>query len=337
MTRIVFLVAFLLGFIGSASAQYRRDLHKEMERLDADVALMLRRNLEFMPVWSHGSDSVYVNVQGYWYTLEIARTSLVRTEIDGHDGGWNQNEILEPIPVSFDENRYALDLEKSMYSAEKDNIKATISKAGTTHTLLVTIDGKEYYRQESNGEALLFPRISPDGNYLVFVGDRSGLLLIRLAPEKLKLTKVDKKLNNAIDVMNDNNCEKSMKLFEGVLDEDSTNVVALHNLALCQFNLNLLDELEATIDIGLRHDPEYFETNELLASLHYLRGEYEAAAEVCEIIKAAHPYYYENYYLLLATYEALEDLQNICKTLKSSINAGLADKELKAYYLGSCN
>ncbi|GAB5418092.1 MAG: hypothetical protein Crog4KO_31720 [Crocinitomicaceae bacterium] len=337
MIRIAFIVAFFFGFTGTTTAQYRRDVHKEMDRLDADVALMLRRDLEFMPVWSEGSDSIYVNVQGYWYTLEIARTSLVKTEIDDHRGGWNQNEILETIPSAFDESIYLPDMEANIRFAEQDNIKATITQEELKSILVVEIDGGEYYRQESNREAFLFPRISPDGKFLVFIGDRSGLLMIRLKPEKSKLTKVEKKLNKAIDVMNDNNCEKSMRLFEGVLAEDSANVVALHNVALCQFNLNLLDELEKTIEIGLRHDPDYFETNELLASLHYLRGEYEEAAEVCEVIMAEHPYYYENYYLLLATYEALEDLQNICRTLKNFIDAGLVDKELEFYYLSSCN
>lgn len=337
MIRIIFAVAVLFGTAFSAASQYRRNLDKELDRLDTDIALILSRSLDYMPIWSDSSDAVYVNILDYWYTFNITQTSLVESEIRGKKGAWNQNELLEPIDDAIVANFELDDYMENARIAEQGNVKATIEQQGFSSILIIEVDGKEFYRQQSGGEVYLFPAISPDGKYLVFISEMNGLMLVRLPHKTAKMSKLDKILNKGIRSMNKNDCEYSMKHFKEALEIDSTNVTALHNLALCQFNLNLLEELAITLSKGLRHDPGNFESQELLASLHYLNGEYEEAAEICEVIMDAQPYYYENYYLLLAVYEAMEELKPICRTLEKAQAARLGDPELKAYYLSSCN
>lgn len=337
MIRILCFVAFLVGGTGAVSGQYRREISKEMDRLDAEVAVLLQRPPENIPVWNSNSDSIYVSLGGYWYALEVSKLSLVKTEIAGKKAGWNQNEILEPAPNHLDGIAKLLDNENIMHFHRKEHISVRITANDAGNTLSVSSNNEILYQQKSSLETYLFPSISPDGKYLAFIGDRNGLMLVPLSKEKQKRQKLDKILNKGIAAMNDNKCATSMKFFRKALAIDSTNGTALHNLALCQFNLNLLDDLETTLKSAIRHHPEYFENFEIWASLHYLKGNYDEAAKACEDIMAAHPYYYENYYLLLATYEALEDLQNICRVLKAAQNARLDNSELKAYYLSSCN
>lgn len=336
MIKFVVFVALFLTTVANVSGQYRRDINKELDRLDTDVALVLQRNFDYSPFWSDSSDAVYVSILDQWYTFHITRASLVETKIAGKLGGYNQNEILESIEAETVTN-FDLDNQlELLHSTERENISVTIEQKERNSILTIEIDGEEYYQQQSQEEAYLFPTISPDGKFLLFVAEKNGLILVRLPQKKSKRTKLDKILNKGIRAMNENDCDKSMKHFKAVLELDSTNKTALHNLALCQFNLNLLDELEVSAHTGLRHDPDNFETKELLASLLYLRGSYEDAADLCEEIADAHPYYYENYYLLLAAYEGLEELKSICNTLEKAQNAGLEDSELKLYYFSSC-
>jgi tetratricopeptide (TPR) repeat protein len=336
MIKIVVFVTIFLSTITNVSGQYRRDINKELDRLDTDVALVLQRTFDFMPIWSDSSNAVYVSILDQWYTYNITRASLVETTISGKLAGYNQNEILEPIEAATVAN-FDLDGQLAfLHSTEQDNVKVSIEQKELNSILTIEIDGEEYFKQQSQDEAYVFPSISPDGKYLLFIGEKNGLILVRLPQKKSRRTKLDKMLNKGIRAMNKNDCDKSMKYFKSALEIDSTDNTALHNLALCQFNLNLLDELAVTANAGLRHDPDNFETKELLASLLYLRGSHEKAAALCEEIVDEHPYYYENYYLLLAIYEGLEELKSICNTLEKAQASGLEDTELKLYYLSSC-
>jgi len=334
--RIFVCLFLLLNFGHDSCAQYRRDIDKELDRLDADVALVVQRSIDYLPIWTENSDSVYINVLDKWYITEVTRVSLVETEIRGNRGGWNQNEILEPVSPEITN---AFDLENYMSKAlgdTVDNITATIDHQGLSAAITIKVDDKVFYHQQSGGELYLFPVISPDKKYVVFISEMNGLMLVRLPAKKERLSKLDKKLNSGIRWMNKNNCDAASRDFKAVLEIDSLNPCALYNLALCQFNDNALEDLEATLETLFKVEPNNFEATELKASVHYLRGAYEKAVDLCENILSAHPYYYENYYLLLANYEALEDTKQICRVLEAAQSNGLNDADLKSYYNASC-
>ncbi|PWL24211.1 MAG: hypothetical protein DCO96_14495 [Fluviicola sp. XM-24bin1] len=159
MIRSLLLVFVVLSLHQTAQAQYRRELAKEMNRLDADVSLVVRRSLDYLPIWSENSDTVYVNILDKWYAWAV-RASLVETEIRGVRGGWNQVELLEPVSQNTIDGFELDGYMKQVKGDTLDKIEATIEYEGFISTLIIKINGKEYYRQKSGGEEYMFPRIS---------------------------------------------------------------------------------------------------------------------------------------------------------------------------------
>lgn len=334
--RLLLSLFLMLSMSHVASAQYRRNIDKELDRLDADIALVLRRSIDYLPIWSENSDSVYINILEKWYVLEVTRASLVETEIRGKRGGWNQNELLEPVSQEIIDG-FKLDNYMSKALGDTvDNITASIDHQGLSAAITIKVNDEVFLHQQSGGELYLFPVISPDKKYVVFISEMNGLMLVRLPHKKERLSKLDKKMNSGIRWMNKNNCDAASRDFNAVIEMDSENPAALYNLALCQFNANALEELETTLETLFLVEPNNFEATELKASVHYLKGEYEQSAALCETIMEEHPYYYENYYLLLANYEALEELNQICRVMETAQLNGLLDEDLKSYYESFC-
>lgn len=336
MIRFLLLLFVFLGMQFSAFAQYRRDLGKEMDRLDADVALVLRRSLDYMPIWSEDSETLYVNVLNKWFAMEATRASLVETEIRGRRGGWNQTELLEPVMQEIIDG---FDLDNYMSTVRGDtldNIEASLDFQGFSSILTIKVDGKEFYRQQSGGEEYLFPKISPDKKYVAFITVMNGLMIVKLPDNKTKTSKSEKLVNEGIRYMNTNDCDMALKKFDLALEKDSTNGAALHNKAMCLLNQDKLAELKTTIQAAKRHDPEYFENDYIMASLAFLEEDHDKAIELCKTLIQEHPYYYDSYYLLIAIYEAQEDFDKICALMKQLAGIGYSDTDLTTYFSDKC-
>ncbi|MCR9172562.1 MAG: hypothetical protein NXI10_08730 [bacterium] len=335
MTRSLLIIFLAVSIHHSAQAQYRRDLGKEMDRLDADVALVLRRSLDYLPIWSENSDTIYVNVLDQWYAMAL-RASLVETEIRGVPGGFNQVELLEPVSsetiASFQLDNYM----RHVRGDTLDNIEATLTTQGFSSILTINVNGKEFYRQQSVGEEYLFPVISPDKKYVAFITVMNGLMIVKLPGKKSRVSKAEQLLNKGINAMNENNCEVALENFNASLEKDSTNGAALHNKACCLLTTGKLDELITTLNIAERLDPGYFENRELRAAWHYHNQEYDQAIDLYKQLIEEQPYYTDTYYSLIATYEEMEDYDSICIVIEQLESTGVRNKNLKEYFADKC-
>lgn len=326
----------MLGFHPTASAQYRRDLDVEMDRLDADVALILRRSLDYMPIWSENSDTIYVNVLGKWYAMEATRASLVETTIRGAKGGWNQAELLEPVDQKTIDGFELDGYMKHVAGDTLDNIEASIDYIGFSSILTVKVDGKVFYQQQSGGEEYIFPVISPDKKYVAFITVINGLMIVKL-PSEVQVTKIDKIVNKGISAMNRNDCEKAIEYFNEALEKDSTNKEALHNLVSCYYNLNQIDAMETAALRGMRLDPDCFETKALYAGILFNRKDFDGAAEICEQIVEEHPHYYKIYSYLYNIYTETENREKACYTIERAAKIGLSNEEFAGYRQRMCD
>lgn len=319
MTRILPLLFILLGIQLSASAQYRRDAAKEFERLNVKSALVLNRSLDYCPIWSQSSDTIYVNIIGDWRAFEVGRLSMIPASVQNKEVGMSNNEIVDAVDSTIIPT---FDLEQcntAPLSAEQGNIVAKIEQEGFSSHITITVDGKKYYSQRSGGEVYHSPRISPDGKYVVFVAEMNGLMLVRLPEAKIELSKVDKINNKALNAYFDKGPKGAIPYYEKSLEIDSTDACALHNLAMCQMEMENFSEGKNLIDATRKFHPNNYEADFLDALHSFIQEDFQTCEDICDKLIKEHPYYSLPYYLAATMLEKSGNKERLCEILSYGV------------------
>jgi hypothetical protein len=177
---ILFLTILTLNACGQNKPS---SLNLEMTRLNTETALIVQSQaIDEYPLWSPKSDFIACNIEGKWYKFRLNNIELTNTKWRGQTIG----VLTTKDAYSELTNKEQPEFEKvSKFNPRelktKDGTKVELKMKEMSVSLVVTKKGeKSKILWTSGGENCHSLVLSPDENYVAYLCEMTGLLIMKI-------------------------------------------------------------------------------------------------------------------------------------------------------------
>ncbi|TAE38401.1 MAG: hypothetical protein EAY66_04230 [Sphingobacteriales bacterium] len=180
----IFYIIFLTILTFNACGQNKpNNLNLEMTRLKTETVLIVRSQaIDEYPLWSPKSDFIACNIEGKWYKFRLINIELTDTKWRGQTIG-----VLKTKDAYSElTNNEQFEFEKvSKFNPRelktKDGTKVELKMKEMSVSLVVTKKGeKAKILWASGGENCHSLVLSPDENYVAYLCEMTGLLIMKI-------------------------------------------------------------------------------------------------------------------------------------------------------------
>lgn len=183
MVAIMVLIAFTINLM-----QELKSLAEELNKLHTDTALVVPSNaIDEYPLWSPSGDYLAVNVMGKWHKVNLSQLSL-------QEGTWRGKRRIGVITSKSSVSEANAQEIEQWIKVTKFNPRVLITKAGTRIELRETELGTTLIIHRRNQKAQRIWAsdmeschslvLSPNEQYVAFICESNGVVVMRLAEAK---------------------------------------------------------------------------------------------------------------------------------------------------------
>ena len=183
MKRLIFILLIACSVPSLAQETDKGTLDSELDRLKTETVLVIQSQaIDEYPLWSDGSDYIGCNVMGKWYKIRL-------TDIQLEEATWRNQTI--GVLTTQDALSEMTDKEVTEFKkiskfqprevTTSDGTKIELKMDGFSVSLVVTKKGEDPKTLwTSGGENCHSLTISPDEEYVAYLCEMNGLLVMKI-------------------------------------------------------------------------------------------------------------------------------------------------------------
>ncbi|MCW3103267.1 MAG: hypothetical protein JWO09_1707 [Bacteroidetes bacterium] len=176
-----------IAFSGIGIAQNNPDkpnLGSEMKRLKVETVLIVNSQaIDEYPLWSPNSDYIACNIEGKGYKFRLSDIELIKGKWHGKKiGVLSTQDAYSPLTESEQKEYEKVSVFNAREVVTADGTKIELKQTdGFSISLIVTKkDESPKTLWTSEGENCHSLVISPDGNYVAYLCEMNGLLVMKI-------------------------------------------------------------------------------------------------------------------------------------------------------------
>ena len=184
MKKIYIIILTILTFnVYGQNIDITKNLNSEMTRLKTETVLIVQSQaIDEYPIWSPNSDFVACNIEGKWYKFRL-------TNIELADAKW-RGQTIGILTTKDAYSELTTNEQKEFEKASKfkprevttaKGTKVELKMEGMAVSLIITKKGEKAKKLwTSGGENCHSLVLSPDENYVAYLCEMNGLLIMKL-------------------------------------------------------------------------------------------------------------------------------------------------------------